>query len=400
MGKDAQGYSSWLAVGLATTLIGVAFATVQFKVPSIMPMIMESYGMDMTNASLLMTVFTFAPIVLGIPVGILVRRIGPRNQYLVATVLIVIAAVLGAATSDPAVLIASRILEGAAFILGMIAGQVAIQTFVAPQRRGAATGLFGTNIAIGSFIGGALTPTLYASTGLVGVWLIYAGFSVVAAILVAILIGGKPPLRAAEAQTDDRSFGYSDLVKPTILIFLAGFALWNLVSMAVVTFAPTCLQSRGMDATLAGTLSTLPNLLSIIACPIFGMIADRTGKVKPLLILAIVLAAPGCLVILTTTGAVLGVGILLLAISMAVPTLSMIMYPQLLRHPGLIGIGMGVFNIFMSIGQFFGTLEPNLVLGLTQNSWTMVGVSLAVIALVAAVCVALVRMKGDQTAVV
>lgn len=365
-----------------------------------MPSIIEQYHMDIGSASLLMAAFTIVPIILALPAGALVQKTGVRNLYLIGTACLLAGSLLGAFVNDPTVLIISRGIEGTAFIFGMIAGPVAIQTFVAPEERGAATGLWGTNIAVGIFLGGALTPGLFNAVGITGVWLVYAAFCVLAAVIVFAFIKGKPAENALAISNSGRGDAGGQpeadimaLFKPAIFLFLLAFGLFNLVSIAPGTFAPTFMQGQGMDATRAGTLSTLPNLLSIIMCPLFGVLADKTGKTKLLLLVACVCVAPGALILLTTTNTSMWLGIVLLAIAGATPTMALIIFPQLLKNPALVGIGMGVFNIFTFAGQLVGTTLPAAVLDAFNNSWIAVGSLLCALGLLAALLFLVVRMR-------
>ena len=398
--ETKQNYTNWFAVAFATTFIGICFATVYFKVPSIMPMLMEEYSIDLNQASLLMSVFTIVPLVLAIPSGILVKRIGPTNLYIFATIFVVIGSIIGAFADGANLLIFSRGLEGVALIFGMIAGPIAIQTFVAPENRGKALGFFGVNISVGSFLGGVITPSLADKVDIFGVWLSYAGLCVIALLLLIICLKkknySKETLESNDVSQQENEAKVTLLFKPYIFRFLIGFMLWNLGVLAVLTFAPTFMQGEGITPTMSGTMSTLPSLLSIIICPIFGILADKTNNNKALLVISAASIVPGCFIIFTTTNWPIWIGIIFLGFGMAVPTMSFIIFPKLLPRPELLGIGMGILNLASNLGMLLGTILPAAVLEITNGSWFTVGATLFGLTIIGVLCYISVTTKKQD----
>lgn len=367
-----------------------------------MPMIMREYDLNLNQASLMMSVFTIVPLILAIPTGVLVKKTGPIKMFIIAIVFVVIGSMIGAFSDSASVLVFSRGLEGVGMVFCMIAGPITIQTFVAPERRGSALGFLGINISVGSFLGGSITPTLYDKINITGVWLTYAVLCVISLIIVLLCFKGKS-IRVEnnedrlevkdEAGAESNNVRFTVLFKPNIILFLFGYLFWNLGVLGVLTFAPSFMQSQGVDPTVSGSLSSLPNLLSIIICPIFGLLADKTGKIKLLVLVSAICIAPGCFLLMTTTNWPVWIGIFFLTIGMSVPTMSMIILPKLLPSSELLGIGMGFLNVFANGGMLLGTIVPALIIGFSNGSWLMVGVSLLILSLIGAVCYFSVKMK-------
>ena len=257
--STSKKYGNWALIAVVMLLFGTAIATIQFKVPVVMGDIMANMGMDANSASWLMSIFTFVGIILALPTGALAKRFGPKTMLLAAAAIIAAGSLLGAFAGNGMVLIVSRAIEGVAFIFVTICGPLAVQKYVAPDKIGSATGIWALWVCLGSVVGGVLTPTLYASTGFVGVWVIYAAAAVVFAIVVAVIV--KNPSEALEGAADaptERKVGYGELVKPNILLFFAAFLVFNMTLMAVLSFGPTFMQQQGVDPTLSGFVSTLP----------------------------------------------------------------------------------------------------------------------------------------------
>ena len=163
-------YANWALIAIAMLLFGTAIATVQYKVPVVMGDIMMKMDMDAGSASWLMSIFTFVGIILALPTGALAKKFGPKTMLLAAAVVVAIGSLIGAFAGNGTILIVSRAIEGVAFIFVTICGPLAVQKYVAPDKIGSATGIWALWVCLGSVLGGVLTPTLYAATGFVGVW--------------------------------------------------------------------------------------------------------------------------------------------------------------------------------------------------------------------------------------
>ena len=267
--STSKKYGNWALIAVVMLLFGTAIATIQFKVPVVMGDIMANMGMDASSASWLMSIFTFVGIILALPTGALAKRFGPKTMLLAAAAIIAVGSLLGAFAGNGMVLIVSRAIEGVAFIFVTICGPLAVQKYVAPDKIGSATGIWALWVCLGSVVGGVLTPTLYASTGFVGVWVIYAAAAVVFAIVVAVIV--KNPSEALEGAADaptERKVGYGELVKPNILLFFFAF---------LPQFTSPKLGSVGWQTVQLGAVFMLATLL------VFGAIAFFSGAFGELL---------------------------------------------------------------------------------------------------------------------
>lgn len=243
-----------------------------------------------------------------------------------------------------------------------------------------------------------MTPTLYAMTGFTGVWVIYAGIAVVFAIFVAILV--KSPAAAldaaAEAAADkpEEKASYSELFKPNTLLFYFAFLVFNLTLLAVLAFAPTFMQQRGVDPTMSGFVSTLPMLLAVISSPLFGALSDKMGRCKPLYLVALAVMGPCALLLLTQTGPLMWVGAIVMGlIGLGVPVMCLTSYINVLGRPELMSIGMGVLMLVQSLGQFLGTWLVPMLLGPDMSAWMFTGVVMCVIGIVGTIALAFCKFK-------
>lgn len=396
-------YGNWVLIAVAMLLFGTAIATVQYKVPVIMGDIMTRMSMDANSASWLMSIFTFVGIILAVPTGVLAKKFGPKTMLLAAAVVIAAGSLLGAFAGSGTVLIVSRAIEGVAFIFVTICGPLAVQKYVAPDKIGSATGIWALWVCLGSVLGGVLTPTLYAATGFVGVWVIYAAAAVIFAVVMAVIV--KEPGKSLEesavaaaeeatASAPEEKVSYAELVKPNILLFYAAFLVFNMTLLAVLGFAPTFMQAQGVDSTLSGFISTLPMLLAVISSPLFGSLSDKMGRCKPLYLASLAVMGPCTLLLLTQTGPLMWAGAVVMGlVGLGGPVMCLTSYGHVLGRPELMSIGMGVLMLVQSLGQFLGTWLVPILLGPDMSAWMFTGIVMCVLGFVGTAALALCKFK-------
>lgn len=397
-------YKNWALIAVALLLFGTAVATVQYKVPVVMGDIMTQMKMDANSASWLMSIFTFVGIILALPTGGLAKKFGPKPMLMVAAGVLLVGSLVGAFAGSGMILIVSRAIEGVAFIFVTICGPLAVQKYVSPDKLGAANGIWALWVCLGSVLGGVLTPTLYAATGFVGVWVIYATLVVLFAIVVAVVV--KRPSKAlsqVEATNDAanandvkevQQVSYKELVKPNILLFYFAFLVFNMTLLAVLGFAPTFLQMEGVDPTLSGFISTLPMLLAVISSPLFGALSDKTGRCKPFYLIALGVMGPCTLILLTQTGPLMWVGAIVMGlIGLGGPVMCITSYIHVLNRPELMSIGMGMLMLVQSLGQFLGTWLMPMLLGPDMSQWMLAGVVMCILGFVGTAALAICKFK-------
>lgn len=396
--EDRKKYQNHVVVAVVIVLVGIAIALGQFKVPSIMPAIMDEFTMDVGSASWLMSIFTFAGIFLALPTGALARRFGPKNMMLAAVAIIAVGTVIGAFATNGSMLIVSRAVEGVALVFCGVAAPLAIQRYVAPDKIGFAMGIWALWFSLGSFFGGVLTPALFAAIGFQGVWFFMACVAVVAGLVLFFVL--RPTsgtffeaVEKASAQTNSTvKPNYRILVKPKVLLVLGSFLMFNMVLLSMLSFSPTFLQSQGMDAGQAGFASTLPMLIAIVTSPMFGVLADKTGKVRLLSVAAMLAMGPCACALLTTTGPLMWAAAIVMGlVGLGAPTMFLTVYPRVVGDEAVMPVAMGLLILVQSLGQFLGTAIMPLVLG---AGWAAMGLTVMVLGLIGAALLAFVRIDS------
>ncbi len=413
-------YQNYLVVSLSVLAVGVTMAMVQYKVPTIMIAIMEQYAMSASGGSWLMSIFTLMMAVTAIAIGELSVRMSPKRIIVFATCLIVLGSVMGAFAPNGIVLLVSRGIEGIALTAVTTCGPLVIQESVAPGRIGTSMGIWGMWGSLGSAIAAFLTPLVFAFAGLTSLWLFYCALVVIATVIMCICVkdpfkkgspvapedavnasegasgvaqSGVAPSNAAGLHIGSKP-SYRELLTKDVLLFFCGFIAFNICLLAVLSLVPSILQMRGMDVSLSGFVSTLPMIISVASSPLFGMLSDKTGKTKWLLVFCLFFLGPCTFVLYNFEGAVMWVGAVVMGvIGMGTTGLMITAFMKVISRPELATIGMGVLICVQGIGQFLGTFLVQGLLGPSFENTLLAGSVVMVIGLVGTLCTALCRMR-------
>ena len=196
---------NYLVLSLVLLLVGTSIAIVQYKVPSIFESIMAAHDMTTSTGSWLMSVFTAMGIFLSLPTGALAKKLGPRSVLLLGCAIVILGSFLGAWATSAWLMIASRAVEGVAFVFISVAGPLAIEQYVDAEHQGTVNGVWALWICFGSVIGSTATPMVFEALGLTGTWLAYAAIVAGAAVLLAAVV--RVPGRDAASEDTGNLLG-------------------------------------------------------------------------------------------------------------------------------------------------------------------------------------------------
>ena len=401
--KGQTPYRSAVGTGLVLFFVATAVTMTQYKIPTIMTDIMASFSIDAALASWSMSIFTFVGIIVAVPTGFLAQRFGAKKVILAAVFVNVVAALAGAFAPSYLVLLATRALEGVSLVFVIACSPLVIQQTVDPSKTGVSTGIYMLGGMLGATFAGVLTPTLYYSIGYVGLWVAYAVLTAASGVAVALYVKIPAHVPAAQAeqqmadgsaQTQNGERPWKVFFKPNTWLFFFPFAVFQMVLLTILSYAPTSLQQQGMSPALSGVVSTLPMLLAVISSIAFGAISDRLGRGKPLVLIGMLVLGPCCFVMLNFSGISMWAALVVMGlVAMGTPTVFVAAYPTVLGKPELMSVGMGVLLLMQSLGQFLGTFVSSALLGPAIDQWVLCGAVTCALALVATASVALCKFR-------
>ena len=223
-----------IAFGLA---IAAFAAFQQFKMPVVMPILLDRFHYDRFLAGSFMSVYALIGLVVSIKLGGLLERKGVISPILAGLTLFVAGAGLTLALPQFGwVVLAGRALEGLGFAVIAIAGPVLANGNAAPRQLPVVAGLTAAWIPIGQ-----LTATALAGLGWERLWWLSILGSLVFA-LWALALGRKNP-GFAGIQGKPKNVPHKPLVltkqQRRILLIIAGlFMLWACQYFAYMTWLP------------------------------------------------------------------------------------------------------------------------------------------------------------------
>jgi MFS family permease len=372
----------------------------QFKVPPMMPLLMESFRLDLSMAGLLMSLFAVTGFILALPAGFILQRLGPKAAGLIAAGCTAIGAVAGALSPSTGLLLASRVIEGIGMGLIVVVAPAIVGMWFPAERRGTPMGIWATWVPVGRIIMYNVAPALGTAIGWRAVWWFGAAFALVALVLYWALFrvppawtGTMPSAQTGEGlpTVEGPRLGRAMANRHIWLLSLA-FCCYSIAFLAFSTFLPTFLVSvRGYSLGSAGFVASLTSV-TIGSCPLGGWISDRIGSRKLVYTVALLLVAAMWLLPFKITGWLIPVfAVVLGIIAGPVPTAIFAAVPEVMGRPQLAGIGMAVVALGQSLGMFIGpVLFGKLV---EMIGWTGAGYILIPISLLGVVAGWLVKVR-------
>lgn len=359
-------------------LAAVYFASVvspfnQFKIPPLMPVLMQTFQIDLTQAGLLMSIIAMIGLVLALPTGIILQRLGPKAALLIALGLMAAGAGIGALSDSFAMLLGSRLVEALGMGLMGVTAPATIAMWFPPDRQGTPMGIWATWVPIGSVAVYNLSPVMTTSLGWESVWWLGAGFAVIMMVVAGLLITRPPAQGRPDIQDQAAPNVRQALSNRNIWLLALAFACMNLTMISLGTYYPTFLNEvRGYPLAQAASLSSITTLVVLFAAPAAGWLSDRIGSRRlvfslPFLVIAVSFLFPfhvtgwQIIALLVTQGLIVG----------AIPTATFAAAGEIMGRPEWAGLGLAVVLIGQNVGQLLGPILFGEIV--KSSGWAMAG---------------------------
>ena len=385
------------SVLLIVLFFSVAAPLNQFKVPPILPLLMDSFRLTAVQGGMLMSIFAVTALVLAIPAGFVFRRLGYKKAGLIAISSLIAGSLIGLAGSGFWALLVGRFIEGVGkCFMGVVAPAV-IAIWFRPEMRGKAMGIWTSWVPIGSLIVYAMGPALAGVWNWQGVWWFGLFYALLVGFVYQFFLPAAPPEHHAEdSGTDMGSRGSVKEVFKNRNVLLVSLLIccYNFTMIAFMTWMPTFLyRTRGFSLGSASALMVLMTVFLILAGPVAGLVSDRMGSRKmiclvPMILLIVLLPAPyflGTAVIiplLALTGFVAGF----------VPTGIYATGADAVRDRRLAGLVMALIATGQNTGILLGPLLLGWILD-CSGSWHLAFLALAPVSALGALSVWMMRIR-------
>jgi predicted MFS family arabinose efflux permease len=354
-----------VALGLALVVFA-AFS--QFKLPVVLPVLLQEYGYGRVLAGGFMSIFAVFGILLSVPIGRAVARRGALTLVIAALPVMALGTALClVAPQVGAVMLAGRGLEGAAFCILAVAGPALATANAAPRHRALVIGLIAAWVPSGQLVAALLGPIALKTSGWQGLW--------VACLLLAGLLAGwtfhaltrgpRGITRHATAQGAPVRWSRAQWI--ALLLTGSVFMLWTGQYLAYMTWLPSYLveqQGLSLERALGGYL--IPVVLVAVFNLVTGFLLQRGWRAQRLLFGAVAVQAVLWGLLPVTGGGLAGLASLALygITSGIAPTCLFALSAHLVATPGETARAFGV----TMTGRNLGVLGGPLLLALAIES--------------------------------
>lgn len=366
--------------------VGVTCALHVGKLPVAIPVLRDSLGLSLVQAGFLLSLVQLAGMTLGLVVGLMADRLGPRRVMLAGLILLALGSALGALAPNVHVLLLTRVIEGMGFLSAVLPAPGLLRQRV----HHAATlsrslGWWGAYMPLGTSLALLLGVPLLSSVGWRGAWLLLALLSLLAAAGLAKWVAPDPRLPpvagGVQVATALGPRLRRTLRAPGPWLVALAFFLYSGQWLAVVGFLPTIYHQAGYTGATVAVLSALAAGVNMVGNIGAGWWLARGARPGAVLTLAYLVMGVGAWVAFAAVGHPVWQYIAVLLFSGVgglIPGTLFGLAVKLAPDHETVSTTVGWMQQFSALGQFLG---PPLVAwvatvaGSWQWTWIVTGTS-------------------------
>jgi len=241
--------SNWTAVW-AVVAGGLIAAAYIGKVPPALPALRADFGLTLIETGYIATVLNVMGGAIGLFAGVFSDRFGHKRIALGGLALMASGGVLGAFAPGYALLLLSRFLEGAGFIMTTVAGVALVAHATSAADRPKAMALWSCYLPAGGSLAMLAASVTLAAFDWRVLWLAIA----VATLASFALLARFVPARASGAGVGLMRLGAESLMHPPSLFLCLAFAGYVAQWAAFMTWLPTFVVAERGGSALQGAL--------------------------------------------------------------------------------------------------------------------------------------------------
>ena len=266
----------WIVLGLMF-LIGLTIPMQFQTVPALAPYLVAETDLSYTDIGLLTGIFMFPGVLLAVPGGLLVARIGDKWALTSGLAIMLGSAVLFAVSDSYGLMLFSRLLAGSGAVLVTILLPKVVTDWFAGKEIATAMATIASSFGLGVGLAMAILPFIAELTSWSGAVVANAATIVLAIVFLLTTFGiretdsGEGKKLPGLWQVNRREFILSVLAGIGYGLFATGYVVF-------MAFLPTLLIAQGMHAVEAGLTTSLAAAASLVSVPLGGVLSDKTGK--------------------------------------------------------------------------------------------------------------------------
>lgn len=271
-----------LMAGFLLVISTTGFARLAYGV--LMPFMQADLNMNYTQAGLLATTISLGFLAISPAVGVLALKFGMKKVIITGGFLVTGSFILLSFSNSFYLftLIMFFCGAGSAFVFSPLMSLLVIQF---QKKKGLVLGVLLSGVGSGMLLSGLMTTYLiryFPVWEWRAIWIIFAIISIIVTFLSWIVLN-EPGNRADNK--DDRNlrvahvYKNQKIVRVGIIYFLVGVAY-----LIPILFQTSFMIHSGISEKVAGSLFSISGLFTIIGGPIWGMVSDKVGRKKSLLV--------------------------------------------------------------------------------------------------------------------
>ena len=280
--SPSESRKAWIAVVLVFLFMLINFADKAVIGLASVP-IMRDLGLTHRQFGLLGSAFFLLFSLSGVVVGFLANRIGTKVLMLVMGIVWAAALLPMSVAADFRMLLASRVVLGAAEGPAFPVAVHSVYKWFGNQRRALPTSVVASGAAFGTGLVAPLITWIIVHYGWHAAFGTLGGIGLIWACLWLVFAEEGPIDRAAtDGAAEEHRAPYRRLLlsRTAIGVFAAGFAAYWIIALNIVWLANYLIKAVHMSATQAGWVITLPSLMQMAFAPLcayLSMALSRRG---------------------------------------------------------------------------------------------------------------------------
>ncbi len=383
----AEQRTSWFGVTLGLGL-GTLAAYHLFKLPPVLPILLELYDYGMFAAGGFMSIYAIIGLLASAFLGARLQRYGMPRFLISAAALLIVGSLITLAAPEviPAMFFA-RGLEGLGFAILAVCAPVLATTSAQDRHKTIAIALFAAWIPAGQLIAMGVAQPFVGQAEWRPIWWAGIAFTLIVITLGLLAAGRHVPRRvASNADVPTPLTNFSRADRLALILVAAIFMLWSTEIFAMLTWLPIFLvEARDFTPKATIFVYAVPSILICFFSVASGFVL-RAGVPLPLL-LSITLALQGAvwMALPRLDGVETGLaGLIVFGIAAGLSATCLFAAPALIL--GATNAGGSAFGIVMT-GRNLGVLVGPILLPpvlIAMNGWHGVGPVFGAISLAAA----------------
>jgi MFS family permease len=345
-----------LAVIVALQLTGILAGTQFGKIAPLVLWYQEEVGLSLVLIGWLTSMIGIFVALVALPAGLAIDIAGQRRSFVAASTVLVAGGLALAMLRDPAAILVARLVEGAGYLVIVIAIPAIMTAVSPPSWRGPALAIWGGFVPIGFALADFLSAAVLPAAGQQAFLLVaILGYALFAALSAFLLIGLPDHAGNGAPPAGQKAGVFATTLSFEVALVALAFGIYVVLSVGFFAFMPAYVAS-GRSAILlsAGVVALLVPIGNVLA----GLLV-RGGNARFAITLAMlgfgaaaIVAVPafaGAVPLLATAS----VSLFAIAGGLTASVLFAVI-PQIVRAGGSVSVAIGLVAQAGGIGTLVG----------------------------------------------